>query len=299
LAKCAKCGEPVSMPYLCRRCQKFYCAKHRLPESHDCTGIDNKQNIELRGAIHRDSVHNLLPEHNVRSDQNEGAGGAEYRFEYSYPNETSYSRQRAAKGNRAGFSRAEAVHLLVAIGLLVLLSLSQFFSVWSLASPTPFDLTYFIFITLILFLAFLPHELMHKAVAQKYGLFAEFRIVPSYALLTFMIILFSPFKIYAPGAVMIGGYASPRDYGKTAAAGPATNLVVGGVLFWVASIFPDYAPFFLLGAWFSGWLAFFNMIPVPPFDGEKVLRWNRVAFAVLMVGSLALFLSANFLYPIF
>jgi Zn-dependent protease len=173
----------------------------------------------------------------------------------------------------------------------MLLPLSQFFSLFSLVSPIPFDFTTFISLTLVLFLAFLPHELMHKVVAQRYGLFAEFRIVPSSALLTLMILLISPFKIFAPGAVMIGGSASPQDYGKTAAAGPATNLVIGGALFGLYFIFPGYALFLLWGAWFSGWLGLFNMIPVPPFDGEKILRWSRVGFAVLSLGSLTLFLS--------
>jgi Zn-dependent protease len=132
---------------------------------------------------------------------------------------------------------------------------------------------------------------MHKAIAQRYGLFAEFRILPSSALLTLMILLISPFKIYAPGAVMIGGSASLQDYGKTAAAGPATNLVIGGTFFGLAFILSDYALFLISGAYFSGLLGLFNMIPVPPLDGEKVLHWSRVAFAVLLLGSLTLLLS--------
>jgi Zn-dependent protease len=172
----------------------------------------------------------------------------------------------------------------------LLLSFSTFFPSFPLLSPSLFDLTGFVFLTLILFLVFLPHELMHKAIAQRYGLFAEFRIVPYYALLTLLFLLLLPFKLFAPGAVMIGGATSSREYGKTAAAGPGTNLVIGGTLFGIAFIFPGYASYFLFGAWFSGWLAFFNMLPISPFDGEKVLHWSRASFAVLFFASLVLFL---------
>ena len=40
MSKCDVCGEEVSMPYHCRHCGGTYCAEHRLPESHDCTGLE-------------------------------------------------------------------------------------------------------------------------------------------------------------------------------------------------------------------------------------------------------------------
>jgi len=41
MAECDVCGDEVSMPYQCRHCGGTYCADHRLPESHDCPGLDN------------------------------------------------------------------------------------------------------------------------------------------------------------------------------------------------------------------------------------------------------------------
>lgn len=40
MAKCDACGEHENMPYKCRRCGGTYCGSHRLPESHDCPGMD-------------------------------------------------------------------------------------------------------------------------------------------------------------------------------------------------------------------------------------------------------------------
>ncbi|PSQ49603.1 rhomboid family intramembrane serine protease [Halobacteriales archaeon SW_6_65_15] len=40
MAKCDACGENENMPYKCRRCGGTYCSSHRLPESHDCPGLN-------------------------------------------------------------------------------------------------------------------------------------------------------------------------------------------------------------------------------------------------------------------
>jgi hypothetical protein len=40
MAKCDVCGKGVDLPYNCRRCGGTYCAEHRLPENHSCTGLN-------------------------------------------------------------------------------------------------------------------------------------------------------------------------------------------------------------------------------------------------------------------
>jgi hypothetical protein len=40
MAKCDYCGEEVNMPYQCRHCGGQFCAEHRLPENHDCPGMN-------------------------------------------------------------------------------------------------------------------------------------------------------------------------------------------------------------------------------------------------------------------
>ncbi|WP_080505522.1 AN1-type zinc finger domain-containing protein [Halorubrum saccharovorum] len=38
--KCQACGRSDSMEYNCSRCGRTFCVNHRLPESHDCPGLE-------------------------------------------------------------------------------------------------------------------------------------------------------------------------------------------------------------------------------------------------------------------
>ncbi|WP_284012505.1 rhomboid family intramembrane serine protease [Halobaculum litoreum] len=40
MAECSQCGEYENLPYQCRRCGQSFCAEHRLPENHDCPGLN-------------------------------------------------------------------------------------------------------------------------------------------------------------------------------------------------------------------------------------------------------------------
>jgi hypothetical protein len=41
MALCDECGRQENMPYHCRHCGNTYCSEHRLPEAHDCPGLQN------------------------------------------------------------------------------------------------------------------------------------------------------------------------------------------------------------------------------------------------------------------
>lgn len=53
MATCDVCGEEVSMPYECHRCGDTFCSEHRLPEHHDCPGLN--QYSGTAGTGHFDS----------------------------------------------------------------------------------------------------------------------------------------------------------------------------------------------------------------------------------------------------
>lgn len=41
MAQCDVCGQEEGMPYRCRFCGGTFCGEHRLPENHDCPGLEN------------------------------------------------------------------------------------------------------------------------------------------------------------------------------------------------------------------------------------------------------------------
>jgi len=41
MATCDVCGTQTNMPYQCRHCGGTFCADHRLPENHNCPGLDD------------------------------------------------------------------------------------------------------------------------------------------------------------------------------------------------------------------------------------------------------------------
>jgi Zn-dependent protease len=215
-------------------------------------------------------------------DDSKDGSGTSYYYESTYGQPFEFRRRMRRS------SSTEVLHLLIATGLLALLSLSIVLNFPFIDLPA-FSMEEFLFLFAILFLSFLPHELMHKIVAQRYGMFAEFRIIPYYALLT-LVMLFAGLRLFAVGAVMIGGGTTIRAYGRTAAAGPATNLVIGVAMLGLAFVFPGLSLYLFFGVFFCGWIALFNMIPIGPLDGAKVLHWSKTAFAALLAGSVCLFI---------
>ena len=146
-------------------------------------------------------------------------------------------------------------------------------------------------------IGFLFHELMHKFVAQGYGLFAEFRA--SYKML-WLAILFSffGFIIAAPGAVYIKGNITKEKNGKISLAGPLTNIVLA-ILFLILIFLlkPSGIPgaFFGFGLTINSLLAAFNMIPTIPFDGHKVLAWNKPIYFISLILGVGLFILSWFI----
>ncbi|MFQ5552147.1 MAG: site-2 protease family protein [Thermoplasmata archaeon] len=148
--------------------------------------------------------------------------------------------------------------------------------------------------------AFLLHELGHKVVAQRYGLIAEFRAWP-FGLLFALFTALLGFLFAAPGAVVIGGVADHRSYGRISAAGPVVNLVIGGVFtfFFFLLLLAGFdlpivgavSLFSLIRivAFVNLFLGVFNMLPIPPLDGSKVLRWDLRVYLLLLAPLVALF----------
>lgn len=71
-----------------------------------------------------------------------------------------------------------------------------------------------------------------------------------------------------------------------AMAGPASNVVLAVILAILAvataHAIPAFAQFAAKGVWLSLYLAIFNMLPVPPLDGSKLLLAARIPMVIYM-----------------
>ncbi len=142
-------------------------------------------------------------------------------------------------------------------------------------------------------LAFLLHEMAHKFLAQRYGCWAEFRSFDM-GLLLALIMSFSGLVFAAPGAVMINGVVSTKEYGKIAAVGPLTNILLSLIFLGIGLAFPVTGwtrQLIAHGAFINAWLAMFNLIPLWNLDGLKIVRWSRGVWFILIGVSLALLLN--------
>lgn len=159
-------------------------------------------------------------------------------------------------------------------------------------------------------LSFILHELMHKFVAQRYGAIAAFR-TSQYGLAITLITSLFGFLIGIPGATVIyTNNFTKREDGRVSIAGPLTNFAVFLVFFALGMllyknfltnvtttlsvsmfIYNSYLHNMInLTLFISILLAFFNMLPIYPLDGSKVLRWNKGIYATTLIIIFALFL---------
>ena len=141
-------------------------------------------------------------------------------------------------------------------------------------------------------LSFILHELMHKFVAQHYGAWAEFRTWPTGLIIT-IVSSFMGFLIGLPGATYIfSNTFTKRQNGIVSLAGPATNLAVF-LVFAVIGLFVTNPGSYLATAvavvtFISLWLGFFNMLPIFPLDGSKVLAWDWRVYLAFMAAIIVL-----------
>jgi Zn-dependent protease len=178
-----------------------------------------------------------------------------------------------------------------------------------LSTPTAF-LEVFLLTLLIIGTGFLGHELAHKFTAQRYGAWAEFKLwtVGAVMALVFAAIPPGTFVFAAPGAVYIASRSSyigdvmdRKTNGIISLVGPLVNVAAATVavsiyaILYAAGIGVVIDPFGPLRVstdsfnplkWavqVNLWLGSFNMIPFFILDGQKVLAWNRVVWALVTV----------------
>lgn len=223
-----------------------------------------------------------------------------------------------ARPLRFRFSLREGLHLLVSaavvtFGMALVLGVRKGEVFEFPTGIESFDLTnlgwYALLSAIAVVPAFFLHELAHKVLALKYGMFAEFQAnffgLAGGLLLTllakFLFLVPGAVNIYPPLALDANGHliekpVSRRDAGVISIVGPMVNLAIAA-LFILARLVLQPIPvagfgdFFELVSFLNLILAAFNMLPIGPLDGRKVMRWSVVWFVLMWVMIVGLFVS--------
>ncbi len=264
IVKCSYCGKETYLPFKCPYCGKYFCVEHRLPESHEC------------------------PERwRARAPKKEVLVKTEAEAKPAYTYKTSYV-LGAPTQKMVWFSLKEIQHLIIGMILVFLVGFS--FYLYELIFGRTAYLAKAIILGFFIMLSFILHEVAHKIAAQLQGLWAEFRLLLFGVLLTMISILLIPFKLISPGAVLIAGAANIKKMGKTALAGPLTNIFLAFFFILLASLLSKtaWADIFLVGAWINAFVGFFNLIPFGMLDGFKIFLWNKKSWTLTFLISLAL-----------
>ncbi|RZN35272.1 MAG: peptidase M50 [Methanosarcinales archaeon] len=181
-------------------------------------------------------------------------------------------------------SSTELQHLFIA---WIAISFAFAFVLSYSARSNPFGETAIIYFLVSLFtvgIGFILHELAHKVVAQRYNLWAEFRMSSTMLMLAVGMAYLWGVLLAAPGAVYISGsYITSKQNGHIAVAGPLMNVLLATIFMLIAtqSVFVEgfwwYA--ISLGVQINLLLAALNMLPFSILDGRKVFAWSKTAFA--------------------
>ena len=263
MARCSVCGKEILMPFKCNYCGDYFCAEHRLPEKHNCPGIF---------AV-------ASPYEKERKSRVE--------FEEWGPP----PRPKLPISRFSSSTQDEVIHLCVGTLLVILVGFSIIGYNFRI-SPL-FLMAYIVGFAV----SFLIHELAHRSYARSKGLYARFKLDSIGAVLTLVTsIPFIPFKIIAPGAVIILGMAPIEVLGMSALVGPLSNIALSAIFtiagFAIPSLFRIFLPLSLLNAFIS----LFNLIPFGELDGRKILAWSPLKWTITFALSIILLIATGTRY---
>lgn len=164
---------------------------------------------------------------------------------------------------------------------------------------------FFIYLTIVV-VAFLFHELAHKGIAMKFHCVATYKMWTPGIFIS-LLTVFLPFRFLAPGAVVVYPFKFGRwgfrreqltetEMGVITTAGLLVNLFSALIsAFFIGSYAIGTVDIFLTLSYVNAILFFFNLLPIPPLDGSKVMRWKPWFWIFLMV--IAVIMVASFLWP--
>jgi len=261
--QCQVCSQETLLPFRCPFCGGQFCSAHRLPENHACPQIASARTRRQEQVMTPQSYNS---------------------YQYSY-NLGQPKRQR-----HVYFSHKEITHISVAAALVIGIgfSIGLYGNILGGFNPQ-WTWDVMAIFAVIMTVSFLAHEIGHKIMGQKNGLWAEFRLTTWGSVLT-LVSVFLPFKMISPGAMMLAGQPTGDEIVKISIAGPAINLILSTTLLGFALALPSslFVSMLFFAAYINAFMAVFNLIPFGILDGYKIFSFNKKLWAVAFVPSVIL-----------
>jgi len=153
---------------------------------------------------------------------------------------------------------------------------------------------YFIIFFLVITPAFILHEMGHRFTAKKYGAKAHYKGFPFWIIFMMLGAIFFGVVFAATGAVVIfAHYLTSKERAEISLAGPKVNIIlailfilsslvfipISKLIFLPVTITNITAMFFEYSAYINAFLATFNLIPMVPLDGSKIISYSFMKWA--------------------
>lgn len=149
------------------------------------------------------------------------------------------------------------------------------------------------------------HELMHRNVARRYGMRSSY-VINWLGVIITLVTAILPIKLIAPGYTRVYSHGFEEDRKgilRSVAAGPTSNIVMAIVALVAGVITRALGSSTFISAFASTWLigfsnvnsylAFFNLLPIPPLDGYKIFRLSLELWIAMFVVSIAFFIATS------
>lgn len=181
--------------------------------------------------------------------------------------------------------------------LIALLTITLIFSYDVVNPANTFYLFPFYFLAVIV--SFFFHEMAHRFTARRFGCASFFKLWPQGIVFGLLFMLVGV-KFVAPGAVVVYPYSFGRwgyriveltatEMGLISFSGIAVNL-------FFAMLFKPLSGMFVLNgidifgslSWLNAWWAFINLLPIPPLDGSKLMRWKPIFWFIVFLAAVLL-----------
>jgi hypothetical protein len=289
------CAEEDSLPFKCKLCNQSYCAKHRLPEQHDCARIGIYQTDEYRKA----KVSPVVP----KAEEKEEKPSRKQKQFYTprdIEQKSVYAEPQDRFMTRSSFftlySFGKNIHNVLVISLFVgfVLTLNDLvdFRLWQ-GRPLSSDYLWILLTTFIATLIVFGGHMLAQHIAARTQKIGASNIIWLQGALISLIGIFIPFTMIPTFLTFRTDVIDDRKKGITAMIGIVWILVWEVIIISILGfssinqhILDGLAniPFFML------FLVVFLLIPFGVFHGRYLSSWNRKVHWSLFASVVALFI---------